>query len=58
MLGVQGPVAKNPCALGPEKQNIKQKQCCNTFNKDFKNSPHQKNLLKENALTMSDGSMH
>ena len=25
--------------LKPSK-NIKQKQCCNKFNKDFKNSPH------------------
>ena len=26
--------------LAVKKQNIKQKQYCNTFNKDFKNSPH------------------
>ena len=44
--------------LQSENQDIKQKKYCNKFNKDFKNSPHQKNLLKENALTMSDGSMH
>ena len=25
----------------------KQKQHCNKFNKDFKNGPHQKNLLKK-----------
>ena len=25
-----------------KKQNIKQKQYCNKFNKDFKNGPHQK----------------
>ena len=24
----------------PKNQNIKQKQCCNKFNKDFKNGPH------------------
>ena len=29
---------------GQKNQNIKQKQCCNTFNKDFKNGPHQKSL--------------
>ena len=27
-----------------KKQNRKQKQYCNKFNKDFKNDPHQKNL--------------
>ena len=26
----------------PKTQNIKQKQYCNKFNKDFKNGPHQK----------------
>ena len=28
--------------LGPKNQNIKWKQCCNKFNKDFKNGPHKK----------------
>ena len=28
---------------GQENQNIKQKQYCNKFNKDFKSGPHQKN---------------
>ena len=28
------------------KQNIKQKQSCNKFNKDFKNGPHLKIVLK------------
>ena len=27
-------------ALWPKEQNIKQKQYCNKFNKDFKNSSH------------------
>ena len=27
---------------GQQNQNIKQKQYCNKFNKDFKNGPHQK----------------
>ena len=31
---------KIPCATWPEKQNIKQNQYCNTFNKDFKSEPH------------------
>ena len=29
----------------PENQNIKQKQCCNKFNKGFKNGPHQKKKI-------------
>ena len=34
--------AKIPQASQPKNQNIKQKQYCNRFNKDFKNGPHQK----------------
>ena len=33
--------AKIPHALQPKNQNIKQKQYCNKFNKDFKKDPHQ-----------------
>ena len=44
---VPGRGAKIPHASGPKNQNIKQKQYCNKFNKDFKNGPHQKNLFKE-----------
>ena len=36
--------AEIPHALWPKNPNIKQKQYCNKFNKDFKNGPHQKNL--------------
>ena len=33
----------------PKTQNIKQKQYCNKFNKDFKNGPHQKIIkIKKN----------
>ena len=39
---IPGRGAKIPHASGPKNQNIKQKQYCNKFNKDFKNSPHQK----------------
>ena len=41
--------AKIPHALQPRNQNIKQKQFCNKFNKDFKNGPHpeKKNLKKK-----------
>ena len=35
-----GQGAEIPCALWSENQNIKQKQYCNQFNKDFKNGPH------------------
>ena len=37
---VPGEGAKIPHDL-PKNQNIKQKQYCNKFNKDFKNGPHQ-----------------
>ena len=40
--------AKIPHAAGPKKQNIKQKQHCNKFNKDFESGPHKKNLKKKN----------
>ena len=45
---IPGGVAKIPHALGPKNQNIKQKQYCNKFNKDFKIGPHQKKILKKN----------
>ena len=44
-VGVQSLVRelRSPPASRP---NIKQKQYCNKFNKDFKNGPHPKNLKK------------
>ena len=39
--------AKIPQASRPKKQNKKQKQYCNKFNKDFKNSLHQKKPLEK-----------
>ena len=36
---------KIPHASWPKYQNMKQKQYCNKFNKDFKNGPHQKKFL-------------
>ena len=39
--------SKIPHTSWPKYQNIKQKQYCNQFNKDFKNGSHQKNLLKK-----------
>ena len=41
-----GQVAKISQALGPKRQNIKQKQCCDKFNKVFKNGLHQKTFKK------------
>ena len=38
--------SKIPHASQPKNQNRNQKQYCNKF-KDFKNDPHQKNLLKK-----------
>ena len=45
--------AKIPHALRPKKQNTKQKQCCNKFNKDFKNGPHQKRSLGKKLSLLS-----
>ena len=36
---VPGQGAKILQASWPKNQNIKQKQCCSKFNKDFKNGP-------------------
>ena len=38
---IPGRGAQTPHASRPKNQNIKQKQYCNKFNKDFKNGPHQ-----------------
>ena len=40
-IPVQG--TKIPHASWAKKQKHTKKQCCNKFNKDFKNGPHQKN---------------
>ena len=37
---IPGQGAKIPHASQPKNQNIKRKQYCNKFNKDFKNHPH------------------
>ena len=42
---IPGRGAKIPHALQPRKQNIKQKQYCNKFNKDL-NGPYKKKILK------------
>ena len=38
-------------ALWSKKQNIKQKQYCNEFNKDFLNGPHKKSKKKKKTKT-------
>ena len=45
--------AKIPHALGPKKQTIKQKQYCDKFNNDFKNSQitqHTKSLTTKKVV--------
>ena len=41
---IPGKGAKISHASQPKNQNVKQKQYCNKFNKDFKNGPYRKNL--------------
>ena len=44
------PIRELRCHMPPgwKKQNIKQKQYCNKFNKDFRKGPHpKKNILKK-----------
>ena len=45
---------KIPHASRPKERNIKQKQCCNKFNKDFKNGSHQKKKKKERKKRRTD----
>ena len=45
-----GQGARIPHSSGPKHQNIKQKQYCNTFNKDFKKMVHTKNIFKKYIL--------
>ena len=42
---------------GQRNQNTQQKQCCDKFNKDFKNGPHQKKK-KDKAHTMSSKTLN
>ena len=46
MGSIPGREAKILCASKPENQSIEQRpQCCNKFNKNFKNSAHQKKFF-------------
>ena len=57
VAGVAGSIpglgAMIPGGSRPKNQNIKQKQHCNKFNKDFKTGPHQKRNLKKKRLKSS-----
>ena len=46
---VPGQRAKVTYSSGHNTQNIKQKQYCNKFNKDFKNGPHKKRKKNRGA---------
>ena len=50
---IPGQGVKIPQASWPKNQNIKHKQCCDKFNKDFKTGPFKKKktLRKENWLS-------
>ena len=50
---ILGQGTKIPHASWPKNQNIKQKQCCNKVNKDFKNGPHFLKKLKKKKDTLS-----
>ena len=43
--------AKTPHASKPKNPNIKQKRCCNKFNKDFKSSPHLKKKTNQHLTS-------
>ena len=47
--------AKIPHASRPKNQNIKQKQYCNKFNKDFKYDPHFKKVFKKITKNLAEG---
>ena len=49
---IPGRGARTPHALEPKNQNIKQKQYCNKFNKDFKNVHIKKKTLWVKALSV------
>ena len=45
---IPGQESKIPYTSIPKSQNIKWKQYCNKFNKDFKHGPHQKKKIFKN----------
>ena len=55
---IPGQGARIPHASQPKNQNIKQKQYCNKFSKDFKTGPHQKKSLQKKKKEMIMYKMH
>ena len=49
---VSGQGTEIPPALQPKNQNVRQRQYCNEFSKDFKNGPHQKILILEKTTNI------
>jgi len=43
---IPGEAARISHTSWSKNQNVKQKEYCDKFNKDFKNGPHQKNLKR------------
>ena len=59
VCSISGPGVKTPHALWPKIQNIKWKQyCCNKFNKDLKNGPQPKKILKKKSPTSLNKPVH
>ena len=44
---ILGPETKIPHDSQPKNKSLKQKQYCNKFNEDFKNSPHKKIIINK-----------
>ena len=51
---IPGQEAKLLHVSWPKNPNIKHKQYCKKFNKDFKNGPHEKNLQKKRLLHLDN----
>ena len=51
---IPGRGTKIPHASWSKNQNVKQKQCYNKFNEDFKNGPYQKEPLKKKNLILME----
>ena len=44
---ILGQRAKIPLVSWPKSQNVKHNKYCNKFNKDFRNGPYKKKILKK-----------
>ena len=54
MGSIPGQRAKISHSSQPKNQSIKQKQCCNKFNKDLKNGPHQKKRKRNMSAKLTE----